>query len=125
MQSTKVPNTVSSPSSLSSDSEPVVRTNLFICTVVNATDKIYSDLTSKFPVQSTLGNKYILVVYNYDANAILAEPLRDRSAAEIARAHQVLYTYLTDRGLKPNFEVIDNEYSTELIQVMRKNDIAF
>ena len=75
----------------------MVHTNLFICAVVNATEKIYSDLTDKFLIQSTLGKKYILVVYNYDANTILAEPLRDKSAAEIAQAHQVLYTYLTER----------------------------
>ena len=124
LQSTKVTK-ASSWSPLCPDNKPVVHINLFICAVVNATDKIYSDLTSKLPVQSTLGNKYILVVYNYDANAILAEPLRDRSAAEISRAHQVIYTYLTDRGLKPNFKVLNNKCSTELVRVMRKNTNEF
>ena len=124
LQSTKVTN-ISSPSPLSPDNDPVVRKNLFMCAVVNATDKIYSDLIGKFPVQFTLGNKYILVVYNYDFNAILAEPLRDKSSAEISWAHQVIYTYLTNRGLKPSLEVLDNKCSTELIWVMQKNTIEF
>ena len=32
---------------------------------------IYSDFTGSFPVRSFNGNKYILVVYTYDANVIL------------------------------------------------------
>ena len=55
-------------------------TNLFICAIVRATNKNYSDLTGKFPMQSALGNKYVLIVYHYDANAIIAEPLKNRTA---------------------------------------------
>ena len=74
---------------------PPTRTNLFICAIVEATDKINSDLTGKFPVQSALGNKYTLIVYHYDANAILAEPLKDRTAKSIASAHQRIYDPFT------------------------------
>ena len=42
---------------------PPTHTNLFICAIIEATDKIYSDLTGKFPVQSALGKKYILIIY--------------------------------------------------------------
>ena len=64
------------------------KTNIFIEAIVPATDKIYTDLTGKFPIQSSLGNKYILITYHYDANCILAEPLQDRTAGEITKAHQ-------------------------------------
>ena len=129
LQSTKTPQTLSSPHDIPPPS-PAIRTNIHISAIVSATDitytdKIYSDLTGKFPVQSTLGNKYVLIVYNYDANAIIAEPLKDRTAGEIARGHQVVYTYLKDRGLSPKFEVLDNECSAELVAVMRKNKIKF
>ena len=67
---------------------PPTRTNLFICAIIEATDKIYSDLTGKFPIQSALSNKYILIVYHYDANSILADPLKDRTAKSIASDHQ-------------------------------------
>ena len=104
---------------------PPTRTNLFICAIVEATDKIYSDLTGKFLIWSALGNKYILIVYHYDANSILAEPLKDRTAESIASAHQRIYEYLTIRGLKPKFEILDNACSRDLVKLMTKNDIAF
>ena len=104
---------------------PPVRTNKVICAVTPATDKIYSDLTGQFPVQSSLGNKYILIMYHYDANAIIAEPLKDRTAQSIANAHEKVYDYLTNRGLKPLFEVLDNECSKTLIAVMTKRNISF
>ena len=113
------------PDIIVSNPDPTERTNLFIHAIVPATDKIYTDLTGKFPVQSALGNKYILIVYHYDANAIIAEPLKDRTAGSIAKAHERVYDYLTARGLAPKVEILDNECSAELVRLMRKRKIAF
>ena len=33
------------------------------------TGKLYTDLTGRFPVQSSRGHKYILVAYNFDSNS--------------------------------------------------------
>ena len=46
----------------------------------------YMDLTGRFPYMSSRGNEYIMTFYHYDANAILAEPIKNRSATEIVRA---------------------------------------
>jgi hypothetical protein len=35
---------------------------------------IYTDPTGAFPVTSQAGHKYLLVLYDFDSNAILAEP---------------------------------------------------
>ena len=43
------------------------------------TEKYYSDLTGKFPVQPDRRYNYILVAYNYDANIILTIPLYNRT----------------------------------------------
>ena len=54
------------------------KTHAIYVSMLNATSStgvIHSDLTGWFPIQSSLGNQYILVIYNYDSNAILAEPL--------------------------------------------------
>eukprot|EP00957_Ditylum_brightwellii_P211453 15366182-Ditylum_brightwellii.AAC.1 len=40
------------------------------------TGKMYTDQTDKFPFKSSNGNQYVLVLHNYDSNAILAEPLK-------------------------------------------------
>jgi hypothetical protein len=39
------------------------------------TGQIHSDQTGRFPITSSGGSKYIMVVYDYDFNAILTEPL--------------------------------------------------
>ena len=47
---------------------------------------LYSDQTGRFPVTSGRGNKYIMVFYHPATNAILAEPIKNRSTAELIRA---------------------------------------
>ena len=42
----------------------------------NALEKAHSDLTGRFPIQSSGGNNYIFVAFHPDANAILVEPLK-------------------------------------------------
>ena len=59
----------------------------------------YNDLTGKFPHKSSRGHQYILVVYDYDSNAILAAPLKSRQQAqEITRAWTALHGKLTQNG---------------------------
>ena len=38
--------------------------------------KIYSDQTVRFPHTSSRCNQYILVMYDYDCNAIVVEPMK-------------------------------------------------
>jgi hypothetical protein len=47
------------------------------------TGQIYTDQTRRFPIQSSNGHNYIMVLYDYDSNAILAEPLCNRTTQEI------------------------------------------
>ena len=54
----------------------------------------YSDLTGKYPHKSSRGNQYILVVYDHDSNAILVNPLKNLTAAEITRVWLAIYTHL-------------------------------
>ena len=48
--------------------------------------KTYTDLTGRFPHQSSRGKNYVCIAYNYDGNAILAEPIANREAATIISA---------------------------------------
>jgi hypothetical protein len=75
---------------------------------------IYTDLTGAFPVTSLEGNKYILILYDYNSNAILAAPMKNRSDVEALQAYEKLYTILRQRGLKPALNILDNEASTAL-----------
>jgi hypothetical protein len=67
-----------------------IKTNFIYAATIDA-GQIYTDQTGRFPVISSKGNKkYIMVLYEYDGNAILAEPIRYRTAPEILRAFQVM-----------------------------------
>jgi hypothetical protein len=54
-----------------------------------------------FPVVSRKGNKYTMILYDYDSNAILAQPIKYRTAPELLRSFQVMEQELVARGLKP------------------------
>ena len=43
------------------------------------TGQIFSDLPSRFFLPSSRGNNYMLVVYDYDSNIILAEPMKNQT----------------------------------------------
>ena len=65
------------------------------------TGKLYTDLTGRFPVQSSRGHKYILVAYNFDSNSIHVRPLKIRHDNDTIKAYEEIYSMLTQRGLKP------------------------
>jgi hypothetical protein len=52
--------------------------------------KICTDQTGRFPVVSSKGNTYIMVLYEYDGNAFMVEPIKNRTSVEILRAFQVM-----------------------------------
>ena len=66
-----------------------------------------------------------MIVYNYDSNAIIAEPMKSQTAIELLRAYTKLHTFLTDRGLKPVLQRLDNEAPGNLKQFMHDNQINF
>ena len=54
---------------------------------VDETHKIYTDQTGKFLIMFSQGNKYIIIMYLYDSNEILASPLNSRSGSHIMEAY--------------------------------------
>jgi hypothetical protein len=86
---------------------------------------IYTDLTGAFPVTSQAGNKYMLILYDYDSNAILVESMKNRSDHEALCAYEVLYGILTDHGLQPRLNILDNEASKAIQNAIRKTGANF
>ena len=50
-----------------------------------------------------------MVAHDRDSNAILAESLKNRSESELTRAYKQIVDYFKVRGLKPQFQTMDNE----------------
>jgi hypothetical protein len=86
--------------------------------------QIYTDQTGRFPVVSSKGNKYIMILYDYDSNAILAQPIKDRTDPELLRAFQVMEQELVARGLKPKLMKVENEASKLLKTYLHQQNIT-
>jgi hypothetical protein len=93
-----------------SDIDHGIKTQFVYAATIDA-GQIYTDQTGRFPVVSSKGNKYIMIVYDYDSNAILAQPIKDRRAPELLKAFQIMEQELVARGLKPKLMKLDNEAS--------------
>ena len=89
------------------------------------TGKIFTDQTGQFPVQSETGNKYVFVLYDYNSNAILAEPIKNRKGQSLIDAFIKLTNILISKGLQPKFQILDNEASFVLKQTINKQQIKF
>jgi hypothetical protein len=74
-----------------------VKTQFIYAATIDA-GQIYTDQTGRFAVVSSNGNKYIMIEYDYDSNAILAQPIKGRTAPEILEAFQVMEQELVTRG---------------------------
>jgi hypothetical protein len=87
--------------------------------------QIYTDQTGRFPAVSSKGNKYIMVLYDYDSNAILAQPIKNRTAPELLKAFKFMEQELVAKGLKPKLMKLDNEASKLLKDYLYQQYIAF
>jgi hypothetical protein len=76
---------------------PNERTQQVFADVYDTTGEIATNQTGKFPTTSSPGHKYVLILYNYDSNSILAETMRNRSDTEHLRAYNSLHQYLVKR----------------------------
>ena len=64
-----------------------------------------------------------MILYNHDSNSILAEPLTSLSKHELIQSTCVLHSYLSDRGLTPQYQMIDNECPGGLTQFLRNSSV--
>ena len=86
---------------------------------------ITTDVCSTSPTMSNRGMKYILVLYNYDSNLIAARTMQLYKGAAVTDTYESIYIDLTDTGITPILEYLDNETSKELIAAIKKNYLKY
>lgn len=89
------------------------------------TGVISSDQTGGFPLTSRRGNKYTLIIYNYDSNSIYAVPIPSRHQEHLVCAYEIVYGELHAVGIVPVLHKLDNEVSKLAIQFMEKNKMRY
>ena len=102
---------------------PEVRHNEFFIKTVELSGKIYSYQTGRFSLTSRKGNKYVMVVYDHDSNAILAKPLKSWSAEHLLAVTAKMHIFLREQGIHPKMHIMDNECSSMVRSYLNNNDI--
>ena len=105
--------------------EPCVRTKVEFLKSIEKTGKISTKQTGRFPVTTSRGSKYLMVLYNHDSNAIISEPLKSRSEHKCFRVYSALHTHMSNCGLAPQVQMLDNECPAGLQQVMQNGGVDF
>jgi hypothetical protein len=101
------------------------RTHQVVAAVYDATGQIATDQTGKFPTTSSRGHKYLLILYDYHSNSILAKTMRNCST-EPLQAYNNLHQYLVKHGFKPQLQnKLDNEASKALNQSIQEKGIDY
>ena len=99
-----------------------MKTHELCATIVpfNIKRKGFSNLTGSFLNKSSKSNIHFMVMYDYNSNAILAEPIKNGQAATIRYAFLNTHKILKPRGSEPKFYIMDNDCSSDLKEAMKK-----
>jgi hypothetical protein len=97
----------------------------YVYAAIMETGQIYTDLTGGFPTMSHSGNKYILVLYDYDSNSFLSTPMKNRGDKNMVRAFDLLIQSLIMCGLRPLLQRLENEASLALQNYLTEQGIDY
>ena len=70
-----------------------------VCAVIATSElkgTISTDLPGRFPFTSNLLNNYIFVMYDFDSNNILGNPIKSRDKSELVRGFEMCYKELKE-----------------------------
>ena len=109
----------------STKKQPDNLTNLVFAKSYELTKLICSDQTGRFPITSSKGNKYLMIILDYDSNAIISQPLPSRSQQHLLQAFSKIHEKLKNAGRNPTFVRLDNEAPKVLTQYMKKEKMQF
>jgi hypothetical protein len=89
------------------------------------TGQSYTDQAGLFIAPSSTGNNYLLILYDYGSNAILAKPIKSQWANDILNAYKVVHTKLVAAGLCPELQRLNNECSEIFKAYILSQDVTF
>ena len=98
---------------------------MFYPTCLELTGKIFSDQTGQFLVPSISGNKYVFLLYDYDSNYMMVDPIPSRTKLQLKRVYETRIQRLKARGLTPKLQRLDNETSKLMTDYMDEQGITY
>ena len=79
---------------------------------------MYTDQRGQFPIVSSQGNRYIMVLCETDGNLILVEPMKNRTSSEMSRTYKKLMQGLNNNGIKIKKHILKNEASGKYLKTI-------
>ena len=86
---------------------------------------IATNLCEKYPTTSNKGMKYIFLLYDYNSNSIHAKAMKNNKGPTIIKAYEEVYNELSEAGITPVLQYLDNELSKDLIQCIKDKELKF
>ena len=71
------------------------------------------------------GNNYLLILFNFYRNPIFAEPITNYTKHSIKNAYANILKILTNRGLKPQLHILENEASDIFTKSITEQQIDY
>ena len=88
-------------------------------------ETIYSHQTGKYPVRSSKGNQYIMVMCVIYRGEIMVEKMRNQTAGEMVKSYQVLVYWLKNCGVTPKIQILDNATLEDFKDDTKKNKMTY
>ena len=88
--------------------------------LMEPTGQVYINQISCFITPLSHGNNYLLILYDYDSNSILAEPIKNHTttATSLLAGYMTLHAKLCAAGLQPCLQCLNNECTEPLKQFL-------
>ena len=67
----------------------------------------------------------IMVAYDHDSNTIQSKPMKNSSGPELLKGYTTIHNLLSERGLAPKMNYLDNECPKVLQQFMKEKEERF
>ena len=61
-----------------------------------------------------------MILYDYDANAIIGEPIPDRKTTTLQKSFLVLFNKIKVKGYKPSIICLDNKMSKDHLSLLEQ-----
>jgi hypothetical protein len=90
-----------------------------------ATQHIWTNQPDRFLKKSMKGSQSMMVLTESDSNAILVEPMKNRTSGEMIRAYQTLINRLRATGIAPKQHILDNECSNDFKETIKANNMTY
>ncbi len=74
---------------------------------------MYADQTGLFPAESSLGNKYVMILHHVDSNSSWSEAMQNQSGGNLILAHAHALARMQRWGLIPKHQILNNQASAE------------